>query len=179
MRYDKIQKKFIMPTITFTTAVYKFGNMGEKTGWTYIEIEEPLAQQLNPGIKTSYRVKGTLNQTTFKSVALVPMGEGNYIMALNADMRKISQIKEGDTIQVTLELDNDPILLDQDLIDCLAENEVAFTYFKSLPFSHQHYYSKWIASAKTFDTKAKRIAKAYKALSRKMSYSDMIREKDN
>ena len=168
-----------MTTISFTTAVYKFGNMGEKTGWTYIDIDKPLAQQLNPGIKTSYRVKGMMNETAFKSVALVPMGEGNYIMAINAEMRKKTQIKEGDTIQVTLALDNDPILLDQDLIDCLAENEVAIAYFKSLPFSHQQYYSKWIAAAKTFDTKAKRIAKAYQALSRKMSYSDMMREKDN
>jgi hypothetical protein len=153
--------------------------MGEKTGWTYIDIDKSLAQQLNPGIKTSYRVKGMMNETAFKSVALVPMGEGNYIMSINAEMRKKTQIKEGESIQVTLALDNDPILLDQDLIDCLAENEVAIAYFKSLPFSHQQYYSKWIASAKTFDTKAKRIAKAYQALSRKMSYSDMMREKDN
>jgi len=83
-----------MTTISFTTAVYKFGNMGEKTGWTYIDIDKSLAQQLNPGIKTSYRVKGMMNETAFKSVALVPMGEGNYIMAINAEMRKKRRLKK-------------------------------------------------------------------------------------
>nr|MBP8249452.1 DUF1905 domain-containing protein [Chitinophagales bacterium] len=43
---------------TYTTIIKKFGTMGEKTGWTYVEIPSDIAEELNPGIKTSYRVKG-------------------------------------------------------------------------------------------------------------------------
>jgi hypothetical protein len=70
--------------ISFTTTILKFGQQGEKTGWTYILIPAELAGQLKPGHKKSFRVKGRLDQYPIKGVALLPMGEGDFIMALNA-----------------------------------------------------------------------------------------------
>ncbi|WP_301920777.1 hypothetical protein [Ferruginibacter sp.] len=37
--------------IQFITTILKFGEKGEKNGWTYIVIPAVLAQQLSPGNK--------------------------------------------------------------------------------------------------------------------------------
>ena len=68
--------------ISFTTTIQKFGRQGEKTGWTYIEIPGELSELLNPGVKKSYRVKGKLDKYPIKAVALLPMGDGSFIMLL-------------------------------------------------------------------------------------------------
>ncbi|MEI9933350.1 MAG: DUF1905 domain-containing protein [Ferruginibacter sp.] len=66
----------------------KFGEQGEKTGWSYILVKKEIAEKLKPGNKKSFRVKGKLDEYSIKGIALVPMGEGNFIMAINATMRK-------------------------------------------------------------------------------------------
>lgn len=163
--------------ISFTTPLKKFADKGEKTGWSYIEISEELASKIKPNTKKSFRVKGKLDKYDFKSMALLPMGDGGFILALNGEVRKKIGRRQGDMISVQMEADNSPILFDQDFMDCLAEDENALKFFNSLAKSHQHYFSKWIAAAKTDDTKAKRIARSIKALNRNMGYGEMLREK--
>ncbi|MCH5715098.1 DUF1905 domain-containing protein [Niabella hibiscisoli] len=75
-------------SIHFTAALQKFAENGDKTGWTYIEIPAELAEQLKAGSKKAFRVKGTLDQHPVSGVTLLPAGGGNYIMAVNASMRK-------------------------------------------------------------------------------------------
>src|SRR5947208_3349524 len=74
--------------VEYTMVILKFDEQGEKTGWTYIEVPADIAQQLKPGNKKSFRVKGKLDNYAIKKVALLPMGEGNFIMPFNAGMRK-------------------------------------------------------------------------------------------
>ena len=56
--------------IKFITTILKFDKQGEKTGWTYIEIPAILAEQLLPGSKKSFRVKGKLDEHTIQQVRL-------------------------------------------------------------------------------------------------------------
>jgi hypothetical protein len=161
--------------IKFTTTLLKFDQQGEKTGWTYIEISEELAQKLKPGNKKSFRVKGKLDTFSISSVALIPMGEGNFVMAVNAEMRKGIGKRKGAEVRVQLEVDNAPQLLSADLMGCLADDKKALDFFNTLPKGHQNYFSKWIESAKTEPTKAKRIAQAVNALSKGQHYGIMIR----
>ncbi len=161
--------------IQFTTSILKFGEQGEKTGWTYIVIPAALTQQLYPGNKKSFRVKGKLDQHSISGMALIPMGEGNFIMALKADLRKAIGKQKGATLQVQLAMDNKPYEVNGLLIECLEDEPAAVQYFKSLPKSHQHYFSKWIESAKTEPTKTKRIAMAVNAMSKKMDFGQMLR----
>ena len=70
--------------VEFTTIILQFAEQGEKTGWTYIEIPADIAQQLSPGNKKSFRVRGMLDGFAVAGMALMPMGEGNFIMALKA-----------------------------------------------------------------------------------------------
>jgi uncharacterized protein YdeI (YjbR/CyaY-like superfamily) len=60
-------------------------------------------------------------------------------------------------------------------MDCMADEPVALQFFKTLPGSHQKYFSKWIDSAKTVETKARRIAWAVTALAKKQGYGEMLR----
>lgn len=161
--------------ISFTTIIHKFKTKGEKTGWTYIQIPADISQQLKPNNKKAYRVKGKLDEFCIAQVAVMPMGDGTFILPINASMRKGIHKKEGAMLIVTLEEDKSVLELDADLIMCLEDDEQAYTFFKSLTKSHQQYFSKWIASAKTEETKAKRIAQAVNALSRSWGYPEMIR----
>ena len=161
--------------VSFTTTILKFGQQGEKTGWTYITIPASIAAQLQPGSKRSFRVKGKLDDHVINGVALIPMGGGDFIMALKADLRRALGKRQGATLKVQLALDKIPYQINAAFMECMEDEPAALTYFKTLPMAHQNYFSKWIESAKTEPTKIKRIAQAVSALSRKMGYSEMIR----
>ena len=85
--------------LKFSTRIKRFGKLGEKTGWTYIEISSAQAQKLNPGKKVGYRVKGLLGQHPIKHVALMPMGQGQFILPLNAKMRKATGKEMGSVLR--------------------------------------------------------------------------------
>lgn len=161
--------------IRFTTTIHKFEKQGEKTGWTYIEIPADLADTLNPGVRTSYRVKGKLDKHAIAGVALVPMGGGRFIIALNATLRKAIRKDKGAMLDVQLEVDKKKYELNKDFLNCLEDEPAALKVFQAMPPSHQNYYSKWIESAKTEPTRVKRIAMAVSALARKMDFGEMLR----
>lgn len=162
--------------ISFTATIHKFDKKGEKTGWNYIEISASQAKKLKPDTKTSFRVKGKLDQFTIKQIALIPMGNGKFIIPFNATMRKGTGKKHGDSVKVSLELDESKFVMNDDFIACLNDDPQANTFFKTLTAGHQRYFSKWIDSAKTSSTKTKRIVMAVNALARNMGFPEMLRE---
>lgn len=161
--------------IRFSTEILKFGKQGDKTGWTYIVLTSEQANILKPNHKQSFRVKGKLDEFKIKGVAVLPMGEGEFILPINASMRKGTNKKVGDQLKVQLEFDKDEYLLDADLVACLNEDKDAANTFYALTRSHQNYFSKWIESAKTSSTKEKRIAQTMEAMLQGMSYAEMLR----
>ncbi len=167
--------------VQFTATIQQFNQQGEKTGWSYIAIPQKTAQQLKPGNKKSFRVKGKLDDYSITAVALIPMGGGDFIIAFNAAMRKATGKRKGALINVQLQADDKPIQLNKEMMDCLADEPAALAFFKAMAPSHQHYFSKWIESAKTLPTRTKRIARAVSSLARKMDFGEMIRaqKKDN
>ncbi len=164
----------VINMIACKTTLKKFGSMGEKTGWTYIEISQKQADKLKPGIKRSYRVKGFIDDAAIQAVAMIPMGEGNFIIPVNASMRKAIRKRSGDSVLLKLEPDDSVIQLSALLLACLEDEPDAAVFFNSLPGSHQQYFSKWIESAKTDSTKTKRIAMAINAFARKLGYAEMM-----
>ena len=155
------------------TSIERFDKKGEKTGWHFIEISAAKAKKLK-GSKVSFRVKGTIDALTIQKTALIPMGNGDFILPLNATLRKAIGKKHGDKITLNLELDERKLILSPDLISCLKEDPAALQFFKSLPPSHQQYYSKWIESAKTAATKAKRIVISMEGFGKKQVYGEMM-----
>lgn len=161
--------------VEFTATIKKFKDQGEKTGWTYIDIPAAIAQKLNPNNKKGFRVKGKLDNYQFSMIALLPMGGGNFIMALNASMRKGMKKQKGATVNVKMEVDSNEIRPPEELIECLQDEPDALKYFYSLTKGHQNYFTNWINSAKTDPTKAKRIAATLNALNKQWDFGQMLR----
>lgn len=161
--------------IKFSTIIKRFDKQGEKTGWTYFEITPAQARKINPGVKVSYRVKGKLDNFSFDKTAILPMGEGSFIMPLNAKFRKAIGKRMGDKLIVQLELDERQIEAPSDFLKCLKQDPEAHEFFKTLPGSHQRYFYKWIGGAKTADTKTKRIVMALTAFSKRQGFNEMMR----
>lgn len=161
--------------VRFTALIKKFAEQGEKTGWTYIEIPAATAQKLNPGSKKGFRVKGRIDNYDYSMIALLPMGGGDFIMPLNASMRKEIKKQKGATVRVSMEVDSNEKKPPAELMECLEDEPHAFEYFNSLPKGHQNYFTNWINSAKTDPTKAKRIAATLNALNKKWDFGQMIR----
>ena len=161
--------------IIFKSVLQKFGNKGEKTGWTYIEIPLKLANRLKPGCKKSFRVKGKIDDHNIAAIALTPMGEGDFILAVNAFMRKAIKKIHGASINVELEVDEKELVQDADLITCLLEEAKAHNFYKSLPPSHQNWFSNWVKGAKTEATKTKRIATVVISCLDKLSFTEMMK----
>lgn len=159
----------------FTATIVKFGDKGEKTGWTYIAITSDLAYCLKPATKKTFRVKGYLDDYYFEGLSLVPMGNGNFIMPLNAIIRKGIKKGKGASIAVRLQVDTNPVMPPPEFIECLEDEPEAVTNFFKLAKSHQNYFIKWITAAKGEATKAKRIAQAVTALANGKRFDEMIR----
>lgn len=163
--------------IKFEAILEKFDKKGEKSGWTYIYIFSELAKKLNKANKKSFYIKGKIDKVPVKHLCLIPMGEGDYILPVNNELRKKLGKSKGMSVQIEFEKDDSEYAMDIDFLSCLSEESVAKQFFETLTPSHQKYFSKWIESAKTIDTKSKRIARSINALKRKMGYPEMLREK--
>lgn len=162
--------------VRFSTVIKQFGEQGEKTGWTYIEVSYQIAEKLKPGTKKTFRVKGKFDNYSFRGLALMPMGGGDFILTLNAEIRKNIGKRKGAKLDVILEADDKFVIQpSRDFVDCLSDEPVGVAFFRSLAKSHQDYFIKWIDSAKTDQTRIKRIAQSVSALSRKLGYGEMMR----
>jgi len=164
-----------MKYVEFKTMIRKFKDNGDKTNWTYILIKSEVAEELNPGVKKTFRVRGTLDNVEIAQIALLPAGEGDFMLPLKAAMRKQLQKTAGATLKVKIAVEASKPPMDAELIQCLKDEPEAWEQFSTLAPSHQRYFSNWVASGKTDTTRAKRIANTITAMLRKWDYGQMIR----
>jgi len=161
--------------VRLTATIQQFKDQGEKTGWSYVTIPEDVAEILKPGCRKSFRVKGKLDDHSISQTALLPMGNGEFILPLNSTIRKAIHKNKGAMVKLYLTEDSKPLELSADLRECLSDAPRAEKKFASLPRSHQMYYSKWIESAKTTQTKAKRIQMTIEAMEKNLTYGEMLK----
>jgi uncharacterized protein YdeI (YjbR/CyaY-like superfamily) len=76
----------------------------------------------------------------YESLALIPIGGGNFILLLNGTIRKKPGKGKGATLYVKIEVDTSPVQLSPELMECLSDEPAALQYFNKLPGSHQKYY---------------------------------------
>lgn len=116
-----------------------------------------------------------MDDVAFERLAVYPIGDGNFIIAINAELRKKLGKKEGAMLSVKFELDKSEALQSQELLDCLADDKIALKQFNSLLLSHQNYFHRYIYTAKGADTKAGRIVNTINAMHQKLNFGKMIR----
>ncbi|MES2006359.1 MAG: YdeI/OmpD-associated family protein [Bacteroidota bacterium] len=161
--------------VRFTATIHQFAEQGEKTGWTYVEIPSDIAQELKPGNKKTFRVKGKLDTYAISGVALLPMGAGKFILPLNAAMRKGIHKKKGSMLALQLAVDVKPLEAPAGFMECLEDEPKAKAFFAQLKLSHRNYFIKWMGGVKTETAVAKRIAQVITALAREQDFVTMIR----
>ena len=162
--------------VSFTAEIFRFENKGEKSGWSYIDVPVSLAQQLKPGCHTWFRVKGTIDGHPFAGMALVPMGEGDFILPVNGSMRRVLRKKEGDVLQLSLEEDTEfRIEIPEDLEVCLLDEERLHEAFMTLTKSHRHNFLNHLNQAKTEETRTRRIVQTVEAMDLGIDFGAMIR----
>ena len=103
------------------------------------------------------------------------MGDGNFILAVNAPVRKAIKKIEGAFVKVNIEEDTEEILSDAELLECLKDEPAAYDYFKKLPPSHQNWFSNWVKNARTQTTKTKRLIIIVTACIQKLPFAEMIK----
>jgi len=163
--------------VVFKAEIERFAEMGEKTGWTYIFIPAIIANQIKADCRKSFRVKGLLDQVQIEGLALVPMGGGDFIIALNGLLRKKLKKDLGAILELQLEEDvTFKIELPEDLKLCLEDEPHLMKNFLKQPKSHQNWYINWLNTAKTEPTRTKRIVRIVSAMDKDWDFPTMMRD---
>lgn len=160
---------------SFKAIIQKFASKGEKTGWTYVDVPTDIILKLKLKNKKEFRIKGVMDDVKFDRLTVYPIGEGNFIIAINGDMRKQLGKKEGAQVSIKFETDESGAPQSPELEACLKEDKVALKQFKTLLLSHQNYFHRYVWSAKGEATKAGRIVNVINAMYKKQNFPEMIR----
>ncbi|MGN6273399.1 MAG: YdeI/OmpD-associated family protein [Protaetiibacter sp.] len=140
----------------FSTRLSQSGN---NTG---IEVPPELVEQLGAGKRPPVLV--TVNGFSYPST-IAPMG-GRFLIPFSSDKRKATGLSGGDPIDVELELDAAPRVIEPttDLAEALAANPDAAAAWERLAPSHRKAHVTSIEGAKAPETRARRVAAAIEKL---------------
>jgi len=130
---------------------------GGKTA-TGIHVPDEVVAALGPSRKPA--VKVTLNGYTYRSTVAV-MG-GRFMVGVSAEVREKAGVKGGDTLDVDIELDTAPRVLEipPDFAAALAADPAAQAAFDKLSYSHKRQHTMPIEAAKAAETRTRRIEKS-------------------
>jgi hypothetical protein len=125
---------------------------------TGIHVPDEVVEALGAGKRPPVRV--TLNGHTYRSTVAV-MG-GRYMVGVSAEVRAASGVNGGDTLDVELELDEQPrvLAIPQDLQAALNADPAAKAAFEKLSHSNKRRHVDPLAAAKAPETRARRVAKS-------------------
>jgi hypothetical protein len=115
--------------------------------------------------KTRAPVKVTLNGYTYRST-IAPMGGGDHLIPLRKSNREAAGLQGDETLNVTLELDEEKreVKPPADLIKALKAAPPTWERWQELSFTHQREYAEAVEDAKKPETRQRRIESAVKAV---------------
>lgn len=136
--------------------------LGGKTA-TGFEVPAEVVEQLGSGKKP--KVKVTIGGHSYRSTVAV-YGD-QYMLPLAAEHRNRAGVAAGEEIEVALELDTAPRVVEvpEDFAQALAAEPAAQQTWTGLSYSNQRYHVLQIDGAKTEQTRQRRIAKSIDTLS--------------
>jgi len=139
----------------------KLLQMGNNVG---IEVPQNVIDSLGVGKKPAVTVDVNGSYQYRSTVAI--MGD-KYLISFNAAHRAASGFGGGDDVEVTLELDTAPRVVEVPaaLAEALAANPRAQEAFDKLSNSKKQLHTLPVAEAKTDETRDRRVAKSIETLS--------------
>jgi hypothetical protein len=122
------------------------------------DVEQAFGRQRVP-------VVATIDGESYRG-SLVRMGEPGHILGVLKDIRRKIGKDFGDDVEVTLEEDTQPRVIEipPDLQQALEQEPPALVAFQKLSFSHQREYVRLILAAKRLETRQNRIAQTIELL---------------
>jgi hypothetical protein len=144
-------------SVTFTTTIESGG--GNTTG-----IPVPPEAVAALGAQKTPKVRITLNGYTWRGS--VQVWQGRSMIALSSEHRSAAGVQAGDQVELKMELDNEPreVETPEDLTAAMAAVPGARERFDSLSFSKRKEMVRQVESAKTVETRNKRIASVVSSL---------------
>lgn len=141
--------------------VHRFTVVLEPHGVTAAVMTLPDEISSALGTRSRLSVRGTINGVAFRN-SVMPTGDGSFYMAANRQIREQAGVTPGDTIDVELEPDLEPRIVEvpDDLREVLAAEPDVAAAFERMPVSHRRDYVEWITEAKRPETRERRVAKA-------------------
>ncbi|WP_256700638.1 YdeI/OmpD-associated family protein [Paenibacillus sp. P46E] len=138
----------------------KFQAIVQLSGKTATGI--PVPEEVVAGLGTSKKpaVKVKIGEYTYASTIAV-MG-GQFLIPLSAEHRQGAGVSSGDEIEVELELDTEPreLTVPADFRDAIDREPAAKLFFDGLSYSNRRRLVLSVESAKTAETRQRRIEKA-------------------
>lgn len=134
---------------------------GDKTA-TGIRIPDEIVEALGRGKRPPVTV--TINGYTYRnSVAVM---DGVFMVGVSAEHRAGAGVKGGDEVDVDIELDTAPRVIEvpDDFASALDAEPAARQTFDALSYSNKSWHTLQIEGAKTVETRQRRIAKSVEML---------------
>src|SRR3954468_2519410 len=124
---------------------------------TGIEVPAEVVEALGASKRPPVRV--TINGHTYRNTIAV-MG-GKYMVGVSAEHRAGAGVSAADTVDVDIELDDAPrtVEVPPELAKALAKDKAAKAAFDGLSYTNQRRHAEAIASAKTDETRQRRLEK--------------------
>ena len=129
---------------------------------TGIQVPDEIVDALGRGKRPPVTV--TFNGFTYRNTVAVM--DGVYMIGVSAEVRAGSGVKGGDVVDVDIELDTAPRVVEvpADFAVALDAEPDARRTFDALSYSNKSWHTLQIAAAKTDETRQRRIAKSVDAL---------------
>ena len=143
------------PLVDGTYLLEKFDTKG---GWTFARIPE--IPQDRKAWFGWVKVSGSIDDFEIKNHTLMPMGNGTLFLSVKAEIRKKIRKEAGDTVHLVLFAEQNENTIEQDLLDCLAEEPKALSFYQALNQADQKAFIDWISASKSEQIKEERIAKS-------------------
>lgn len=146
------------------TAPMRFTTTVDSAGKTALGFKIPadVVESLGKGKRPPVLV--TINGYTYRNT--VAVYGGVYMVGVSAEHRGPANVKAGDVIEVDLELDTAPRVIEvpEDFAAALASDAPAGAAFEALSYSNKSGFTIPIRDAKTPETRQRRIDKAIERL---------------
>lgn len=142
-----------------------------KGGWTYAALPGITQDKSKPfGWLT---VKGSIDGYELKHYKLMPMGKGQLFLPVKASIRKKIKKEAGDVIDVILYKDDSIFEMPDEIIECFNnEPKASLASFLGFSEGEQKTYIDWIYTAKTEETKVRRIFQMMDRLKSNLKFHD-------
>ena len=129
-------------------------------GKSAVGMEVPPEVVAGLGSSKKPAVKVTIKGYTYRST-VATMG-GKFMVGVSAENREKAGVAAGDTVDVTMELDTEKreIVVPSDLATAMKKDATAKKFFDGLSYSNQRWYTYPIDTAKTPETRQRRVEKA-------------------